>query len=193
MSAAGARLIPIAADSQNPSAIAFSANAESMLKGMAVSQRHGAGETRLLSTLVTDKNGRPSVQSSGVVATITLVKGSEYKSEADFRRGWIPLAVVSIPDTFPAEKVVYPQLKLRGGTSWVYAHEDANSKWFGSIVRIVGDRIEQESIPVEAGPNDALEPINGARFLWDNGHEDIWGTCGGRCCKMVGTGHPPPQ
>jgi hypothetical protein len=90
-----------------------------------------------------------------------------------------------------AEAIVYPQLKLRGGTTWLYAHEDATSKWTGSLVRIVGDKIKQESVSIEAGANDKLEPVKGARFSWDDGHETIWGMCGGNCCKII-VG-PPPQ
>lgn len=193
VAAEGAKLIPIAVDSKNASRMLLPIDMPARLKSLQPSERHGAGETRLLTVNSTDKTGKVSFQSSGILATVTLVNGSEYKTEADFQKGWVPLAIVVVADTFPSESIVYPKLKLRGGTSWLYAHEDASSHWSGTLVRMVGDKIEQDIVPLEAMANDKLEPVAGARFLWDVGHEDIWVYCGGKCCKMhIGDG-PPPQ
>jgi hypothetical protein len=113
------------------------------------------------------------------------VKGSEYKSERDFEKGWLPLAIVVLPDTFPAGTVVYPKLRLRGGTSWIYARE-SGTHWAASLVRIVEGKIEQEPLAISTAADDKLEPIIGARFAWEDADESIWIYCGGKCCKMVG-------
>ena len=155
------------------------------LRALKASDRHGAGDKRLLSVLDTSR-GRKIVQSSGIVAEITLVKGSEYKSESDFKEGWLPLAIVVLPPRAPGDPVVYSKLKLHGDTSWVFVRERKDASWAGSIVRITDGKIEQDPLYVTAS-SDSLEPVLGARFAWEENDESIWGICGGRCCKMVGS------
>jgi hypothetical protein len=154
------------------------------LQALKASARHGAGDKRLLSVLDTTR-GRRVVQSSGIVAEITLVKGSEYKSEKDFKDGWLPLAIVVLPPRAPGDPVVYPKLKLHGDTSWVFVRERKDANWAGAVVRVVGGKVEQDAVNVTAS-SDSLEPVLGARFAWEENDESIWGTCGGKCCKIVG-------
>ena len=185
IAAEGEKIQPILADEKNPSVVPFSGDARATLGALKPSERHGASDKRLLSVLGVDGAGRKGFQSSGIVAQITLVKGSEYKSEAHFRKGWLPMAIVVLPDTFPAGRVVYPKLKLRGGTSWIYVHEQSPSKWVASLVRLVDGKVEQDPLNISIASNDGVEPVIGARFVWRDDDEDVWGYCGGKCCKIT--------
>jgi hypothetical protein len=184
IAAEGEKLQPIPADDRNPSIVPFSGDARATLAALKPSERHGATDKRMLSVLDEDRSKRKVFKSSGIVAQITLVKGSEYKSEADFRKGWLPMAIVVLPDTFPAGTVVYPKLKLRGGTSWIFVREESQSKWAASVVRLVDGKVEQDSLGISVAPDDSVEPIIGARFNWEDDDESIWGYCGGNCCKL---------
>ena len=188
VAAEGERIQPIPADVKTPSVVPFTGDSRATLAALKPSERHGATDKRLLSVLSNDRAGKKGFQSSGIVAQITLVKGSEYKSEAHFRKGWLPLAIVVLPDTFPAGTVVYPKLKLHGGTSWIYVHEEAPSKWEAALVRIVDGKVEQDSLDITVASDDSLEPVIGARFAWEDDDESIWGYCAGNCCK-IGTTH----
>ncbi|HEY7860506.1 MAG: hypothetical protein ACHQRL_01015 [Gemmatimonadales bacterium] len=154
------------------------------LRALKASDRHGAGDKRLLS-IIDGSDAKKVVRSSGIVAEVTLVRGSEYKSEDDFKDGWLPLAIVVLPPRAPGDPVVYPKLTLHGDTSWVFVRERKDSSWAGSLVRIVDGKVEQDPLNVTAS-SDSLEPVLGARFAWEENDESIWGTCGGKCCKMTG-------
>lgn len=177
--AAGDRIQPIGADDKNPSTVPFPGDARAALTSLKMSERHGATDKRILSVL----GERKAVVSSGVIAQITLVKGIEYKSEGNFRKGWLPLAIVVLPDS-ASSAVLYPKLKLRGGTSWIYVREESSSKWDAAIVRLVDGRVEQEPLAINIAEGDKLEPVIGARFNWEDDDESIWAYCGGRCCKI---------
>lgn len=180
--AAGKKLKPIQ-DSDSSSAIPIAKLSPATLLAFQASERHGAGDKRFLAVLDTNQ-GRKVVRSSDILAEVTLVKGSEYKNDRDFRRGWLPLAIVVLPPRAKGDPVVYPKLGLHGDTSWVFVRERANSTWVGSVVRIVDGTIEQSALDVTAS-SDSLEPVIGARFAWENDDESIWGTCAGNCCKMI--------
>jgi hypothetical protein len=182
--AVGDRIQPIAAGTDSTT-VPFGADGPAMLSALQPSERHGAGDKRMLSSVAANPRGGNTFQSSGIVAEVTLVKGSEYKSETAFKKGWLPLAVVVLPDTFPSGTMAYPKLKLRGGTSWIYAREDG-ARWVASLVRLVDGKIEQEPLVISTATDDKLEPVIGARFAWENTDESIWVYCGGKCCKMVG-------
>ncbi|HEV7704482.1 MAG TPA: hypothetical protein VGO46_09320 [Gemmatimonadaceae bacterium] len=184
IAAVGEKITPIPADDKNPSAVPFSGDARTILGALEPSERHGATDKRLLSVLGEDRGKQKFFQSSGVVAQITLVKGSEYKSEAHFRKGWLPMAIVVLPDTFPAGTVAYPKLKLHGGTSWIFVHEQSQSKWVASIVRLVDGKVEQDPLDITIASNDNVEPVIGARFVWEDNDESVWGYCAGNCCKI---------
>jgi hypothetical protein len=184
IAAEGAKLHPIPADDRNSSIVPFSGDASAMLLALKPSERHGATDKRMLSMLGQDPSRRKVFQSSGIVAQITLVKGSEYKSEAHFRKGWLPLAIVVLPDTFPAESVVYPKLDLHGGTSWIFVREESRLKWRAALVRLVNGKIQQDSLAISVASDDAVEPVIGARFVWEDDDETIWGYCGGGCCRI---------
>ncbi len=188
IAAAAERIQPIPADDKNPSMVPFAGDARATLGALEPSERHGATDKRLLSVLGVDRARKPFFQSSGIVAQVTLVRGSEYKSEAHFRKGWLPMAIVMLPDTFPPGTVAYPKLKLHGGTSWIYVRELAPSKWAAAIVRLVDGKVEQDSLDVSVASDDKVEPVIGARFNWEDDDESIWGYCGGNCCK-IGTTH----
>ena len=179
--AAGDQIQPIKADDGNPQAVPFQGDAAATLAALKPSERHGATDKRMLSVL----GERKTFQGSGIVAQITLVKGSEYKSEAHFRKGWIPVAILVLPDTFPAGTVVYPKLKLHGGTSWLYVREESPSKWDAALVRIASGKIEQDPLNISVARDDNLEPVIGARFHWEDDDESVWTYCGGNCCKVV--------
>lgn len=184
IAAEGEKIQPIPADDKNPSVVPFSGDARTTLGALKPSERHGATDKRMLSVLGEDRAKRKIFQSSGIVAQITLVKGSEYKSEAHFRKGWLPMAIVVLPDTFPAGTVVYPKLKLHGGTSWIYVREESQSKWVASLVRLVDGKVEQDSLDISIASSDNVEPVIGARFNWEDDDESVWGYCGGNCCKI---------
>ena len=184
IAAVAEKIQPIPADDKNPSVVPFSGDVRATLGALEPSERHGASDKRLLSVLGEDRAKRKVFQSSGIVAQITLVKGSEYKSEAHFRKGWLPMAIVVLPDTFPAGTVAYPKLKLHGGTSWIYVHEESQSKWVASLVRLVDGKVEQDSLDITIASNDSVEPVIGARFNWEDDDESVWGYCGGKCCKI---------
>jgi len=186
IAAVGEKIQPIPADDKNPAVVPFSGDPSATLGALQPSERHGASDKRLLAVLGEDRAKRKSFQSSGVVAQVTLVKGSEYKSDAHFRKGWLPMAIVVLPDTFPAGTVAYPKLKLHGGTSWIYVREEAPSKWVASLVRLVDGKVEQDPLDISVAANDSVEPVIGARFVWEDDDESIWGYCGGNCCKIGG-------
>jgi len=179
--AAGDSIRPIKADDGNPQTVPFQGNASATLASLKPSERHGATDKRMLSVLTEKK----TFQGSGIVAQITLVKGSEYKSEAHFRKGWIPIAIIVLPDTFPAGTVVYPKLKLHGGTSWLYVREESPAKWDAALVRMAGGKVEQDPLSLSVARDDNLEPVIGARFQWEEDDETVWAYCGGNCCKVV--------
>lgn len=182
VAAEGERIQSIPADDKRPSAVPFPGDARAMLMSLKMSERHGATDKRILSVLGDTK----MVQSSGVVAQITLVKGSEYKSEANFRKGWLPVAIVVLPDSSNVGTVAYPKLRLRGGTSWVYVREESPSKWYASLVRLVEGKVEQEPLGISIASDDSLEPVIGARFNWEDDDESIWAYCAGKCCRVTG-------
>ena len=184
IAAEGEKLHPIRADDRNSSVVPFSGDARGMLLALQPSERHGATDKRMLSMLGADRSQQKVFQFSGIVAQITLVKGSEYKSEAHFRKGWLPMAIVVLPDTFPAATVVYPKLKLHGGTSWIFVREESRAKWKASLVRLVDGKVEQDSLGITVASDDAVEPVIGARFVWEDDDESIWGYCAGGCCKI---------
>jgi hypothetical protein len=185
IAAVGDKIQPIPADEKNPSVIPFSGDAPATLGALEPSERHGASDKRLLAVLGPDREKQHVFLSSGIVAQITLVKGIEYKSEPYFRQGWLPMAIVVLPDTFPAGTVAYPKLKLRGGTSWIYVHEESPSKWVAAIVRLVDGKVEQDPLNITIASNDNVEPVIGARFNWEEDDESIWGYCAGNCCKIT--------
>jgi hypothetical protein len=178
------KLQPIPPDAGNSSTVPLSAKDTAMLLALAPSERHGATDERMLSVLGRDESGRKIFRSSGVVAKITLVKGSEYKSEDHFGAGWLPMAIVVLPDTFPPEAVVYPKLELHRGTSWIFVRKKSQSAWASALVRIVDGKIEQDSLDISVSADDVVEPVIGARFAWEDNDESIWGYCGGGCCKI---------
>lgn len=184
VAAEGERIKPIPADDKNPQTVPFSGDAPTELKSLKLSERHGAGDKRMLTTLGAERGGKKVVQSSGIIAEVTLVKGSEYKSEAHFRKGWLPIAIISVPDSSRGDSVIYPKLGLRGGTSWVYVREESATKWDASLVRLVNGRVLQEPLDIDVS-TDSLEPVIGARFKWEDDDESVWADCGGKCCKVV--------
>jgi hypothetical protein len=167
----------------DPTRVPLTAGDTITLKSLDTSERHGASDKRILSKIGPD--GR--VQSADVIAEVILVKGSEYKEEEDFQKGWLPLAIVFTKD-FSRDAKGYEMLALHGGTSWVYVREDSPTHWIGSLVRIVGKDIEQVPLDVTA-LSDSLEPVLGARFMWEAKDESIWAGCGGKCCRMVAAQH----
>jgi hypothetical protein len=178
------KIRPIPADDGNSSIVPFSGDAQAMLLALRPSERHGATDKRMLSMVGENAARRRIFQSSGVVAQVTLVKGSEYKSEAHFREGWLPIAVVVLPDTFPKGAIVYPKLALRGGTSWIFVRELSDSKWQASLVRLADGKVEQDSLGISVASDDKVEPVIGARFVWEDDDESLWGYCGGACCRI---------
>lgn len=180
--AAGKKIRPIH-DGDSSTSIPVAELAPATLRALQASERHGAGDKRILSMIDTSR-GRKVVRSSGVLAEVTLVKGSEYKSQKDFQSGWLPLAIVVLPPRAKGDPVVYPKLGLHGDTSWVFVRERANSSWVGSLVRIVDGKVEQTALDVTAS-TDSLPPVIGARFAWEDDDESIWGACGVSCCKMI--------
>jgi hypothetical protein len=184
VAAEGDRIKPIPADDKNPQTVPFSGDARAELSALKLSERHGAGDKRMLTTIAVERGGKKVVQPSGIIAEVTLVKGSEYKSEAHFRKGWLPIAIITAPDTFPSDSVIYPKLALRGGTSWVYVREESPSKWDASLVRLVNGKVFQEPLNISVS-SDSLEPVIGARFNWEDDDESVWADCGGKCCKVV--------
>src|SRR6476469_1566256 len=180
-SIAGAKIQTFNVDSAHPDSVPFPGDPIATLTALEPSERHGASDKRMLSVL----NEHKTFQGSGIIAQITLVKGSEYKSESEFKK-WIPIAILSVtPDTFPAGKVIYPKLKLHGGTSWLYVREESPSKWYAALVRITRDKkIEQDPLPLSVSGGDNVEPVIGAQFFWDDNDETAWAYCGGKCCKV---------
>ena len=75
-------------------------------------------------SILTKTDGR-RVVSSNIVAEIVLVKGSEYKQESDFTKGWIPIAIVRRPAKWFVP-VPYPKLHLPASdTSWISGNRSA--------------------------------------------------------------------
>lgn len=182
--AAGKKIQPWRVDSTKP-ARGFESGALADLDSLKPSMRHGANDKRLLSKY-DSSSGRPV--SSEVVAEITLIKGIEYKEDADFQKGWLPLAIIMVlPDTFSRNQVAYKKLNLYGGTSWVFVHEDEKKQWTAAIVRKSGGRIEPYFGYTATAAADSLEPVIGARFVWEPKDESIWAYCGGKCCKVIPT------
>lgn len=180
--AAGRTLRPIH-DAESSTSIPVADLAPATLRALQASERHGAGDKRILSMTDTAR-GQILMRSSGILAEVTLVRGSEYKSDKDFQSGWLPLAIVVLPPRSKDDPVVYPKLGLHGDTSWVFVRERANSSWVGSLVRIVDGKVQQTALDVTASTDD-LEPVIGARFAWEDNDESIWGACGVNCCKMT--------
>jgi hypothetical protein len=183
IAAEGDRIQSIPADDKHSSTVPFADDARAQLVSLKPSERHGATDKRMLSILGPRKN----FESSGVVAQVTLVKGSEYKSESNFRKGWLPVAIVVLPDTFPSSAVAYPKLALHGGTSWIYVREESGSKWEAALVRLVDGKVEQQPMNISIAMEDKVEPVLGARFNWEDDDESLWMYCGGKCCKVTGT------
>jgi hypothetical protein len=183
--ARGDRIKPIPADRNGSALVPFGDDAPAMLRALRASSRHGAGDKRILSAL--DANRRPI--SSGVIAEITLISGSEYKEEAHFRKGWLPIALVVVPKIRSSDAVVYPALNLHGDSSWVYVREKPDSSWVTSVARIVGEKVVQDSVYRTVALTDSLEPVIGARFAWDAADESIWAYCGGKCCRTISAQH----
>ena len=181
--AAGERLHPIR-DGDASTVIPVAELSPASLRALEPSERHGAGDKRLLSILDTS-TARRVIRSSDIIAQITLVKGSEYKSEKDFASGWLPLAIVVLPPRPTGDPVLYPKLKLHGDTSWVFVRERKDASWVGAVVRVADGRIEQDPMSVTES-SARLTTVLGARLAWEDNDESIWGTCGGRCCKIVG-------
>ena len=185
IAAEGERIKPIPADDKTPSVVPFSGNAGEILTALKPSERHGAVDKRILSVLGKDRTRTNLVVSSGIIAQIALVKGSEYKSEAHFRKGWLPIAIIVVADSAPADSIIYPKLKLRGGTSWLYVREESQLKWDASLVRIVNGKVAQDSLDISIASDDAVEPVIGARFKWEDDDESVWAYCGGKCCRVI--------
>jgi hypothetical protein len=181
----GERIKPIPADDKAPSVVPFSADARATLAGLKPSERHGAVDKRILATLGKERTSTSVAVSSGIIAQIALVKGSEYKSEAHFRKGWLPVAIISVADSATADSIIYPKLKLRGGTSWLYVREESPSKWKASLVRIVGGKVAQDPLDITVADDDVVEPVIGARFKWEDDDESVWAYCGGKCCRVI--------
>lgn len=169
-------LVPIAAGLTND--VPLSSSDTTRLRAIETSTRHGSGDKRFLAL----NDSTPS----HVLAEIKLVKGEEYIKDTAYRAGWIPLAVINVPDSSYGEMIVYPKLILRGGTSWLYVRHVAGSTWAASLVRIVGTAIHQDSLAIEADL-DSLPPAPAARFVWKANDDIVWGTCAGNCCKVAKT------
>ena len=168
-----ATIHPIAPDSTKK--VPFVAGDTARLRMLQPDPRHGASDKRFL--------GLNDSTPSSVLAQITLVEGMEYKTNPAFLHGWLPLAILVVPDSSLGPTVVYPKLSLRGGTSWLYVrHDSATSAWQGSLVRIIGGTIYQDSLIVTA-QTDSLPPLPEARFVWKPGDDIIWAKCGTNCCK----------
>lgn len=188
---AGKRIIPVA-DANEQDSIVPRDSLKNALSHVFPSERHGAEDKRLLS------DPHEASLSSGIVAKIVLVKGSEYKSLGDFEKGWIPLAIVYRPLAEGRSQRVYEELNLQPAeTSWVFVRRLKNSTWQGSIVS--PDRgdykqgrltVTTERVASRKGSEgdslemDSLEPVIGARFVWDGRDESIWAYCAGKCCQM---------
>ena len=167
-------LHPIAANSTDM--VPFAAGDAATLRLLQPDPRHGAADQRFL--------GLNDSTASKVLAQITLVEGMEYKTNPAFRHGWLPLAILVVPDSSHGDSIVYPKLKLRGGTSWLYVRQDsATSVWGASLVRIVGERIYQDSLMITA-QTDSLPPNPEARFVWKPNDDIVWAKCGTNCCKV---------
>ncbi len=164
---------PITPDSTNKVPLAPGDTARLMM--LQPDPRHGAPDKHFLA--------RTDSTPSAVVAQITLVEGMEYKSNPAFLRGWLPMAILDVSDSADGPGVVYPKLNLRRGTSWLYIrHDSATSSWKGSLVRIQGGTIYQDSMVVTI-QTDELPPLPVARFVWKPGDDIIWVKCGQNCCK----------
>jgi hypothetical protein len=178
---AGKKIDPIAPDTKSPGEVP-TATLATVLAHLDSSERHGAGDKRFLS--VAAKGGPP--RATNILAEIILVKGSEYKSESDFRKGWIPVAKVYRPQFEGRSEETYDKLNLSpSDSSWVFVREQKDSTWVGSIVRLVGKSYVQNRLVVTMPKPDALEPVIGARFAWQDDDEAMWAYCGGKCCRMV--------
>lgn len=167
-------LHPIAADSTDK--VPFAAGDTATLSLLHPDPRHGAADKRFL--------GLNDSTRSNVLAQVTLVEGMEYKTNPAFRHGWLPLAILVVPDSSLGDSIVYPKLKLRGGTSWLFVRQDSvTSVWGASLVRIVGGTIYQDSLMITA-QTDSLPPNPEARFVWNPNDDIIWAKCGTNCCKV---------
>jgi hypothetical protein len=178
---AGKKITPITPDTTRPGEVP-TATLATALAHLDSSERHGAGDKRFLS--VAAKGGPP--RPTNIVAEIILVKGSEYKSESDFRKGWIPVAKVYRPRFDGRSEEVYDKLKLHPtDSSWVFVRELEDATWVGSLVRLEDKSYLQDRLVVTMPKSDSLEPVIGARFAWQDDDEAIWAYCGGKCCKMT--------
>jgi hypothetical protein len=179
---AGNGISPIEPSKSSPEQVPV-ASLRALLTKVDSSTRHGAGDKRLLSLV---DSGR--ITSANILAEIVLVKGSEYKSEKDFEAGWIPIAIVyRPPPTRGLSDKTYEKLGLSNApVSWVFVHEVSKSQWIGSLVRPEGDSYAQLPLTVTIADSDHLEPVIGARFVWEDNDESIWSYCGGKCCQIKG-------
>jgi hypothetical protein len=182
--------IPAAKNSEDSVPVEY---LKTQIPNIRASNRHGARDKRLLS----DTTGK---RSSGILAEIALVKGSETKSEKDFRIGWIPIAMVFRPPTPGLQDTTYTKLGLtKAETSWVFVREVDSVKWVGSLVHGENATYKQtplkvSTVSVSISPSgkvdtmaiDSLEPVKGARFVWQENDETMWAYCGGKCCSMRG-------
>ena len=179
---AGRQLVPIAPTHGAPDRISQEA-LPALLAHVDSSDRHGAGDKRLLS--LPDTNG---FRSANILAEIVLVKGSEYKSEKDFRSGWIPVAIVYRPQGKGFSSDTYQKFQLTSApVSWIFVREDSSSKWLGAIVHADGRGYVQTPLAVNVAEMDSVEPVIGARFVWQDDDEIVWTYCGGKCCQVRDT------
>lgn len=134
------------------------------------SDRHGAGDERRLS-----RYAGGQVISDGPHARIKAVKGVEYKSEQDFERHPIPIAIIHADSA-------YAKLGLEAGTNW-WIVQKKGDRWVGWIATAKGTVSE---LVMEPQPTaDSLEPSLGAFFRWQSSDEGLWGYCGGKCCSAT--------
>jgi hypothetical protein len=192
---AGKLLHPIPADDGKPDDLVPPDSLKSALANVVPSERHGAGDKRLLTSML---EGR--AVSSDIVAEVVLVKGSEYKSQSDFRKGWLPIAIVHRPPDEGRSRAIYDKLRLRPTEfSWIFVRKRPDSTWAGSIVWLEGGVYRQDTMFVTTGKTshskqdesdydaiDRLEPVIGARFVWQKNDEMVWAYCGGKCCQVRG-------
>ncbi len=146
--------------------------------------RHGAGDKRILSQV--DGKG---VSGSNIIAGVWLVRGSEYKALKDFRNGWLPIAVMRISSTKEPSRdpLIYKKRALPPGKSLIFVRLDTTTgMWRGALVSNFDGspgQLKQDPLAVDVSPNDAIEPVLGARFMWEDNDESLWIYCAGNCCK----------
>ncbi len=178
--AAGKELTPIPVDRDAPGRVPID-KLTALLTKVKPSARHGADDERLLS--LPASNG---FRSANILAKIVLVKGSEYKAEKDFRSGWIPVAIIYRRHDSYLSTDPYPKIGLTNSdSSLILVREDSSAHWFGNIVPL-NARYVPTPLDVTIADMDTVEPVIGARFVWQKDDEIIWTYCGGKCCQMRG-------